>query len=75
MYIFERLNNLSINIYELIFYQDNNRWKHKLIPIEISKSNTVDRVLVLAIYKNHYPLIKKLNVFIGKEDNRNICRR
>ena len=33
MYRFEKLNNLSINIYELNFDQI----KHKLIPIEISK--------------------------------------
>ena len=59
MYSFEKLNNLSINIYELGFDQN----KHKLIPIEISK-NVSDKVIDLLIYKNHYVPIKKLNVFI-----------
>ena len=35
---FEKLNNLSINIFELKFYQDGINWKHKLVPIEISKN-------------------------------------
>ena len=34
---FEKLNNLSRNIFEINFYQDKNKWKHKLIPIEIGK--------------------------------------
>ena len=34
---FDELNNLSVNIFELIFYQDQNKWRHNLIPIEISK--------------------------------------
>ena len=50
---FNELNNISVNIFELNFYQDQNHWKHKLIPIEISKNNS-DRVIDLAIYKNHY---------------------
>ena len=70
MYRFEKLNNLSINIYELNFDQN----KHKLIPIEISK-NESDKVIDLLIYKNHYVLIKKLNVFIGKHDCKYICRK
>ena len=57
------LNNLSVNIFELNFYQDENQWKHKLIPIEVSK-NESDRVIDLAIYKNHYALIKKLDVYL-----------
>ena len=65
MYKFEKLNNLSINIYELGFDQN----KYKLIPIEISK-NESDKIIDLLIYKNHYVLIKKLNVFIGKRDCR-----
>ena len=36
MYRFEKLNNLSINIYELGFNQN----KHKLIPIEIGKNES-----------------------------------
>ena len=33
---FNELNSLSVNIYELIFYQDGDKWKHNLIPLEIS---------------------------------------
>ena len=46
---FNELNNLSVNIFELKIYQDQNQWKHELIPIEISK-NDVDRVIDLPIY-------------------------
>ena len=68
------LNNLSVNIFELNFYQDQNQWKYKLIPIEISKNNS-DRVIDLAIYKNHYVLIKKLDVFLGDHNKKFICKR
>ena len=71
---FNKLNNLSVNIFELIFYQDQNKWKHKLIPIEVSKNNS-DRIIELAIYKNHYVLIKKLDVFLGDHNKKYICRR
>ena len=47
------LNKLSINMFELNFYQDQNKWKHMLIPIEIN-NNITDGVIDLAIYKNHY---------------------
>ena len=60
------LNNLSINIFELNFYQDENKWRHKLVPIENSK-NSSDRVSDLATYKNPHALIKKLNVFLGDQ--------
>ena len=33
---FNELNNLSVNIFELNFYQDQNQWKYKLVPIEVS---------------------------------------
>ena len=38
---YNELNRVSINVFELIFYQNGDKWKHKLIPIEISinKSN------------------------------------
>ena len=62
MHRFEKLKNLSINIYELNFYQEGDKWKHNLLPIEISK-NESDRVVDLLIYKNHYALNKKLHVF------------
>ena len=41
---FNELNDLSVNIFELNFYQDQNQWKHKLIPIEVSKINS-DRII------------------------------
>ena len=56
---FIELNNLSINIFELNFYQDQIKWRHKLIPIEVSKIDS-DRVIDLMIYKNHYALNKKV---------------
>ena len=68
------LNNLSFNIFELNFYQDQNQWKHKLIPIEVSKNDS-DRVIDLAIYKNHYALTKKLDIFLGDHNKKYICRR
>ena len=71
---FNEVNNLSVNIFELNFYQDQNQWEYKLIPIEISK-NESDRVIDLAVYKNHYVLIKKLDVFLGDHNKKNICRR
>ena len=61
---FEKLNNSSINIFELNFYQDQNKWKHNLISLEISKIES-DKVIDLLIYKSHYALIEKLNVFLG----------
>ena len=71
---YERLYNLSINIFQLIFYQDQYKWKHKLIPFENSK-NESDRVVDLMIYRNHYVLIKKLNVFLGNHTKIFLCRR
>ena len=68
------LNNLSVNIFEINFYQDKNKWKHDLIPIEISKNESV-RVVDLLLYKNHYALIKKLNVFLRDHHKNFICRR
>ena len=41
---FNELNNLFINIFDLNFHQDQNKWKHKLIPIEVSKKDS-DRVI------------------------------
>ena len=71
---FIELNNLSINIFKINFYQDQNKWRHKLIPIEISKNNS-DRIIDLGIYKNRYVLIKKLNVFLGDHHKTFMCRR
>ena len=71
---FIEINNFSINIFELNFYQDQSKGRHKLIPIEVSKSDS-DRVIDLAIYKNHYALIKNLIVFLGEHHKTFICRR
>ena len=49
----QKKNNLYLNIFELNFYQDQNKWKHKLIPIEISKNDEPDRIIELKTYKNH----------------------
>ena len=71
---FNEINNLSVNIYELNFYQDGDKWKHNLLPTEISK-NESDNVIDLLIYKNHYALIKKLHVFLGDHNKSFVCRR
>ena len=71
---YNELNNLSVNIYELNFYQDGDKWKHNLIPIEISKNDS-DKVIDLIIYKNHYALIKKLHVFLGNHNKSFLCRQ
>ena len=70
---FEKLNNLSINMFEINFYQEQYKWKHKLIPIGISKNGS-DRVVDLLVYKNLYVFIKKINAFLGKQDCRFICK-
>ena len=71
---FNELNNLSANIFEINFYQDQNQWKHKLIPFEVIKNNS-DRVIDSAIHKSHYVLIKKLDVYLGDHNKKYICRR
>ena len=70
---FNELNNLSINIFELNFYQDQNKRRQNVVPIEVGK-NESDKVDLL-IYKNHYAVIKKLNVFLGYHHKIFICRR
>ena len=62
VYIFEERNNLSVFIFELKIYQEDNIEKQKLIPLQISK-NISDRVVHLLIYKNDYVLIGKLHIF------------
>ena len=58
----------------MTFYQDQNKRRHKLIPFEISK-NASDKLIDFLIYKNHYALVKKLNVFLGDHHKNFICRR
>ena len=49
---FEKLNKLFIKVFELNFYQDQNKWKQNLIPYEISsKKDESDRVVHLRILK------------------------
>ena len=74
MHRFEKLKNLSINIYELNFYQDGRKWKHNLKPIESSEKES-DRVVDLIIYRNHYAPIKKLHVFLGDHNKSFVSRR
>ena len=45
-----------------------------MISIEISKNNS-DKVIDLANYKNHYVLIKKLDVFLGDHNKKFICKQ
>ena len=71
---FNESNNLSLNIIELDFDQDQNKWKHNLVPIEISK-NKSDRVIDILIYKNYYALNKKLNVFLGNHNCTYVCKQ
>ena len=54
----EKLNILSIAIFELSFYQDQKKWKYKLKPVEISKTTSV-RVFDLLIYNNPNVFFKK----------------
>ena len=44
---FNELKKLSVNIYEINFYQDQNKWKDNLIPTEISKNESVNVVDLL----------------------------
>ena len=71
---FEKLNNLSLNVFELNFYPDKNKWKPNLVPIEVSKNDS-DRIVDLSIYKSHYALFKKLKVYLGDHNKIFICRR
>ena len=64
---FENLNNqLAINVFEYTTDEDND---YKLVPLYISKNIENRRIIDLILYKNHYILLKKLHVFIGKHDN------
>ena len=64
---FERLNpTLSINVFEYSTEEDKD---YKLLPLYISKHNENRRVIDLILYRNHYILLKKLHLFIGKHDN------
>ena len=47
--------------YKFKYQVVNIKWKHKLFPIDISNSGH-NTEIDLMIYKNHYVLIKKLNI-------------
>ena len=64
---------MTINLFELSFYQDKNKWKHKLLALDVSKTGT-DRVIDLVIYKNHFVPIKKLHTFSGNHNCIYVCR-
>ena len=38
MHRFEKLKEFSMNIFELNFYQDQNKWKQYLIPVDFQKN-------------------------------------
>ena len=42
---FNELINLSVNIFELNFYQSQNQWKHKLIPIKLVKMIKIELLI------------------------------
>ena len=68
---FENLNNqLAINVFGYSTEEEND---YKLAPLYISKHNEKRRIIDLILYKNHYLLLKKLHVFIGKYDNSYVC--
>ena len=69
---FEILNpTLSINVFE---YSTDENNEYKLVALYISKNIENRRIIDLIFYKNHYILLKKLHVFIGKHDNCYVCR-
>ena len=74
MHWFEKLNNLSTNLFDLNFYPNKDKWKRKLIPIK-SRQNESDEVVDLLIYKNHYAPIKKLKVFSADHNKNILCRQ
>ena len=49
-------------MFRLGFYQDQNNWKDKLIFIGISEDES-EIVIDLLIYKKHYVLNTKVNIF------------
>ena len=73
VHIFEKLNDISITIFDLNFYQDQKEWRQKLKPIEVSKNEIYEDIDLLN-YKNHYALIKKLDVSLEDHNKKFICR-
>ena len=74
VHIFNETNNSSVGIFEITFYRDPIKWKHKVITIEISKNESY-RDIDSLIYKNHYVLLKKLKVVLGDHICTYVCIR
>ena len=74
MHRFEKPNNSSILIIELSLYQDQNKWKHYLIPLEVNE-NESNRVVDLLIFKYQYVLIEKIHLFLDNHICNFACRR
>ena len=70
----EEKNTVFKILIESKFCQDQNKWKHKLIPIEVNK-NISDKVVDPLIFKNTYSLIKMLHMFLVKYESKFGCRR
>ena len=60
--MFIEMKILSVNKIDLRFYQEENEWRHKSVPIEVSK-NVSDRVFDLLITKNLF-ILKKSFLFL-----------
>ena len=60
--------------FEIFFFQDQNKLICKGLPSEVSK-NESNRVIDFLFYKNHYTLIKNINVSLGDPNKNFICRR
>ena len=71
---FGKVNNLSINTFELNFCLQNKKWKHKLKPFEITEKES-DGVVDLLKYKNHYVLLRRIHVFLCNQSCNFLCRR
>ena len=61
-------------MFELNFHQDQNKWRHELISIEVSK-NESDRIIDSLVYKNHYAPTKKLPRLLGNHICNYVCRQ
>ena len=71
----EKLNNFSIQIFQLKYYKESyGVYRNRIVPVKISKNNS-DRVVDLLLYRNQYILIKTLHVFLGKHDFKFVGRR
>ena len=68
------MNNLSINIFELSFYQNESKWKHELLLFEIIKTN-LHRVVGQITSKNHFVLIGNSKKPLDKDGSIFECGR